>query len=127
MSDPEILMKNHGTSQHSTTSSGRRHFNTRFNPTGKHYWFYGSRPHWIRISDLTSTLLRWPNGYRTRFPSGGPGFDPQKGQDSGQVLLNHSLTIPRCRNGTSKCGENWKVPPLSWDCMKVTNVPITSR
>ena len=44
--------------------------------------------------------------------SEGPGFNPWKGWDSGHVSLNHSLTVSRCKNGTSKCGENLKVPPV---------------
>ena len=28
----------------------------------------------------SSHQTRWPNGYHSCFPSGGPGFNPQKGQ-----------------------------------------------
>ena len=50
----------------------------------------------------------WPNGHRSCLPRGRLGFDPQEGKvdSSGIVSINHSLTRPRCKNGTSKCKED---------------------
>ena len=39
------------------------------------------------------------------------------------VSVNHSLTGPRCKNGTSKCWEDFTCPPPLWDCTKVAHVP----
>ena len=37
---------------------------------------------------------------------GGRGSIPRRVEMLGSVSVNHSLTVPRCKNGTSKCGED---------------------
>ena len=46
--------------------------------------------------------------------SGRLGFDPERIEMLGSVSVNHSLTRPRCKIGTSKCGvdRNQGVPSL---------------
>ena len=89
-----------------------------------HHWLWWPPPRDFNFV-IFSILIVWPNGHHSCFASRWSGFDPRKGWDSGHVLLNHSLTIPRCKNGTSECGENLKVcPPIvHTKCLKGTAIP----
>ena len=49
---------------------------------------------------------RWRNGYRSCLPHGNPGLIPRWVETLGCVLVNYSLTGPRCKSGTTKCGED---------------------
>ena len=53
-------------------------------------------------------------GIVSAFYAGARGSIPGKVEMLSSVLVNHSLTGPRCKNGTSKCWEDliWPPPPI---------------
>ena len=58
----------------------------------------------VRIKgDNLVSELQWLYGYRSRFPNRRLGSILKWVDALGSVSVNHSLTTPRCKNGTSKC------------------------